>query len=64
VAKIKITLIKSASGNNNAQKMTLQALGLRRLNQSVVKEDSRSLRGQVMKVRHLITIEEEENAAK
>jgi large subunit ribosomal protein L30 len=64
VAKIKITLIKSASGYNNAQKMTLQALGLRRLNQSVVKEDSRSLRGQVMKVRHLITVEEEENAAK
>jgi large subunit ribosomal protein L30 len=64
VAKLRITLVKGASGYSNTQKMTLQALGLKRMNQSVVKEDSLSLRGQVMKVKHLVMVEEEKNAAK
>jgi large subunit ribosomal protein L30 len=64
VAKIRITLIKSGNGYSPDQIRTLQTLGLRKIRQSVVKEDSLSLRGQVMKVKHLVTVEEETNAAK
>ncbi|MDD5122076.1 MAG: 50S ribosomal protein L30 [Dehalococcoidales bacterium] len=40
------------------QRLTLKSLGLNKLNQSVVKDDSQSLRGMIIKVRHLVTIEE------
>jgi len=62
VAKMKITLVKSSNGYSPDQVSTLHTLGLRHLNQSVVKEDSLSLRGQVMKVKHLVMVEEETNA--
>jgi large subunit ribosomal protein L30 len=64
VAKLKITLVKSSNGYSPDQESTLHTLGLRRIRQSVVREDSLSLRGQVMKVKHLVTVEEEINAAK
>ncbi len=64
MAKLRITLIKSGSGYGPDKRSTLSALGLKRLNQSVVREDSLSLRGQVMKVKHLVTIEEESDEAK
>lgn len=64
MGKLRITLIKSGNGYSPDQRGTLITLGLRRLNQSVVREDSLSLRGQVMKVKHLVTVEEEANAAK
>jgi large subunit ribosomal protein L30 len=64
VAKLKITLVKSSNGYGPDQVATLQTLGLRKINQSVVREDSLSLRGQVMKVKHLVKVEEETNAAK
>ena len=59
MAKIRITLIKSGIGYNDTQKRTLKALGFRRLNQSVVRDDSSSVRGMVNKVRHLVTVAEE-----
>ncbi|RJO61306.1 MAG: 50S ribosomal protein L30 [Dehalococcoidia bacterium] len=58
VAKLKVTWIKSDIGYAEDQKRTIQSLGLRRLNQSVVHEDSVSLRGMVVKVRHLVKVEE------
>jgi len=64
VAKLRITLVKSGNGYSPDQGRTLLTLGLRHLHQTVVKEDSLSLRGQVMKVKHLVTVEEETNAAK
>jgi large subunit ribosomal protein L30 len=64
VAKLKITLIKSGNGYSPDQIRTLETLGLKHLHRSVVREDSLTLRGQVMKVKHLVTIEEETNAAK
>ena len=63
MAKLKITLVKSGNGYSPDQVCTLKTLGLKRLRQSVVREDSLSLRGQVMKVKHLVTVEEESNAA-
>ena len=58
MAKIRIIWVKSGIGYAQDQKKTLRALGLHRLNQSVVHEDSPVLRGQINKVRHLINIEE------
>jgi large subunit ribosomal protein L30 len=63
VAKIRITLVKSVNGYSPDQVSTVKTLGLRKLNQSVVREDSLTLRGQVMKVKHLVTVKEETNAA-
>ena len=56
--KLKVTLVKSGIGYSQDQKRTLRALGFRRLNQSVVHEDSGSIRGMIIKVRHLLKVEE------
>ena len=58
MAKIKIVWVKSDIGYAPDQKNTLRALGLHKLNGSVVHEDSATLRGQINKVRHLVKIEE------
>jgi large subunit ribosomal protein L30 len=59
VVKLRVTWVKSGIGYSEDQKRTLKALGFRRLNQSVVHEDSASLRGMVNKVRHLVKVEAE-----
>ena len=64
MARLKITLVKSGNGYSPDQIRTLETLGLRHLNRSVVKEDSPSLRGQVMKVKHLVIVKEETDASK
>jgi large subunit ribosomal protein L30 len=64
VVKLRITLVKSGNGYSPDQIRTLHTLGLKRMHQTVVREDSLTLRGQVMKVKHLVSIEEEANAAK
>jgi len=50
--------VKSGIGYSRDQRRTLRSLGLKRLNQSVEHEDSRSLRGMIVKVRHLVKVEE------
>ncbi len=64
MGKLRITLVKSGNGYSPDQISTLHTLGLRKLHQSVSREDSLCLRGQVMKVKHLVTVEEETNAAR
>ncbi|MFC2065792.1 50S ribosomal protein L30 [Chloroflexota bacterium] len=59
MAKLRITWIKSAIGYEGSQRRTLSTLGFHRLNQSVIHDDSRSLRGMINKVRHLVKVEEE-----
>ena len=59
MSKIRVTWIKSGIGYEESQKMTLKSLGFHRLNQSVVVEDSNSVRGMINKVRHLVKVEEE-----
>ncbi len=61
--KLKITQVKSAIGYDADQRRTLKSLGIRRLHQSVVHEDSESVRGMVLKVRHLVKVEAEPNEA-
>ncbi len=58
MANLRVTWIKSGIGYAENQRKTLKALGLKRLNQSVVHEDSPSLRGMIIKVRHLVKVEE------
>ncbi len=56
---LRITLTKSPIGYSYRQKRTIQALGLRRMNQTVEREDTPVIRGMVAKVSHLVTIESE-----
>lgn len=58
MAKLKVTWVKSGIGYSKDQKATLRSLGFHRLNQSVTREDSLSLRGMIQKVRHLVRVEE------
>lgn len=57
-ATVKITLVKSGIGSPQRQKDTLVALGLRKLHQTVEREDNAVTRGMVAKVSHLITVKE------
>ncbi len=58
MAKLRITRVKSSIGYADDQGRTLRALGLKRLNQSIVHDDSLSIRGMIIKVRHLVKVEE------
>lgn len=55
---IKITLTKSTIGATPKQKKVVEALGLRKLHQSVELVDNAATRGACAKVSHLVTIEE------
>jgi large subunit ribosomal protein L30 len=55
---LKITLVKSAIGFSEKHKATVKALGLRKLHQTVTLPDTPSLRGMLLKVNHLVKIEE------
>jgi large subunit ribosomal protein L30 len=56
--KIKITQIKSGIGRPLRQKRTLEALGIRKLHHSVEKEATPQILGMVVKVQHLVKVEE------
>jgi len=56
--KLKITLVSSSIGRNERQKRTLRALGLKKLNQTVIKDDTPEIRGMVNKLKHLLDVEE------
>ena len=59
MSKLRITWIKSSIGYDESQRKTIKTLGFHRLNQSVVREDSNSVRGMINKVRHLVKVEED-----
>lgn len=56
--ELHITLRRSVIGRNESQRATIQALGLRKINQTVVKTDNVQTRGMINKVSHLLTVEE------
>jgi large subunit ribosomal protein L30 len=58
VAKLKITQTKSGIGYQRNQKDTLRSLGLKRMHDTVIKEDRPEIRGMVATVTHLVTVEE------
>ena len=58
MAKLQITLTRSVIGRPETQRNTVEALGLKKTNSSVVVEDNPAIRGQINRVRHLLTVEE------
>ena len=54
---LKITLKKSTIGYNERQKLTVKALGLRKLNSTTLKPDNDQIRGMVKKVNHLVKVD-------
>lgn len=59
MATIKIKQIRSRIGSPKDQKRTLDALGLRKINQIVEHEETPSILGMVNKVKHLVSIIED-----
>ena len=60
MSKLKINLIKSPIGYSKDQKATVRALGLRKLNHEVIKEDLPQILGMIRKVSHLVKVEKVE----
>ncbi|MDO4413384.1 50S ribosomal protein L30 [Cutibacterium sp.] len=58
MSKLKITQIKSGIGTKPNHRQTLRSLGLKRIGDTVIKEDRPEFRGMVQTVRHLVTLEE------
>jgi large subunit ribosomal protein L30 len=58
MASIKITQVRSVIDRSKRQKATMEALGIKKLNGTVVKEATPQIMGMVAKVRHLINVEE------
>lgn len=55
---IKVTLVKSPIGYTKKQKSVVQALGLRKLGQTVERGDTPVIRGMINKVSHLLQVDE------
>ena len=57
MARIRITQVKSKNGKPERQKRTIEALGIHKLNHSVEHEATPQILGMVVKVRHLVKVE-------
>ncbi|MDD6442673.1 MAG: 50S ribosomal protein L30 [bacterium] len=55
---LKVTLVKSTIGAIPKHKKTVEALGLKKLNKTVVLPDNDATRGMVAQVKHLVKVEE------
>jgi large subunit ribosomal protein L30 len=60
LAKLQVTLVRSLIGRPETQRKTVNSLGLRKINQTVVHNDSPAIRGMVNQVSHLISVTEVE----
>ena len=60
MTKLKVTQRRSVIDRPKDQKDTIRRLGLHRIRDSVVKEDTPDVRGMIGKVRHLVDVEEVE----
>lgn len=58
MAQLKITQIKSVIGANHDQRNSMRTLGLKKIRQTVTREDSSQVKGLINKVRHLVKVEE------
>ena len=55
---LKVTLVRSPIGFNRSQGIVVQSLGLRRIRHTVTVPDTPETRGMILKVRHLVRVEE------
>ena len=58
MAQLKITQVKSTIASKSNQRDSLRTLGLRKIRQSVVRENDAQTRGLINVVRHLVEVEE------
>jgi large subunit ribosomal protein L30 len=58
VSPLKVTQVKSVIGSKQNHKRTVRALGLKRIRDSRMHEDTSQIQGMLHKVRHLVRIEE------
>ncbi len=63
MSTLRITLRRSVIGHPKDQKETALALGFTKLNQTVERPDTPSVRGMANKIRHLVTVEEVRDAS-
>ncbi|HHV41576.1 MAG TPA: 50S ribosomal protein L30 [Clostridiaceae bacterium] len=59
MTKLQITLTKSTSGANKRQIATVEALGLKRIGQTVEQHDNKAIRGMISRISHLVSVVEE-----
>jgi len=57
--ELRITLIKSGIGRPKKHRLTLESLGLKKLNKTVVLKDTPQVRGMVRQVSHLLNVVEQ-----
>jgi large subunit ribosomal protein L30 len=60
MSPLKVTQVRSVVGSKQRHKRTVRALGLKRIRDSRVHEDTPQIRGMVQKVQHLVRAEEVE----
>jgi large subunit ribosomal protein L30 len=60
MGRLKVTQTRSVIGAKDNQRQTLRSLGLKRIHDTVVKEDRPEIRGMVATVTHMVTVEEVE----
>ncbi len=58
MTRLRVTQVRSVIDRPKDQKDTVRRLGLRRMHDTVVKEDRPEIRGMLAKVRHLVNVEE------
>jgi large subunit ribosomal protein L30 len=58
IKKLVITQVRSTIGRKQNQRDTLKSLGLRKIRQTVERDDTPQIRGMIHTVRHLVTVEE------
>ena len=58
MAQLKVTQVKSGIGNKPNIRLTLESIGLKKIGDSVVKEDRPEIRGMIRTVTHLVEVEE------
>ena len=58
MSRLKITQVKSGIGYQRDQRNTLRSLGLKRMHDTVIKDDRPEIRGMVRAVTHLVAVEE------
>lgn len=57
--KFRVKLIKGLRGCSQTQRETVRCLGLSRINSEVVVDDNKAMRGQIIKVQHLVDVKVE-----
>ena len=55
---LRVTQVRSLSGRPAKHRATMEALGFRRHQQTIVKQDNPAIRGMLFQVRHLVDVQE------